>query len=518
METSWRASLAGVMLATLFLAAPADAAFPGRNGKIAYSHARDIWTVNPGGTGAVQLTNDPAHESTPEWSPDGKQIAFLSTRPDPDPGGCTFCIWEIDVMDADGTDVHAVVVGQHTYDSPTQPAWSPDGTRIAFARGAGSSGLWTIAADGTDERVVPSTVPDCGLGGSDVAHNRVAAWSSDGRRLATDGSVFCDHDEPASCVVTISTGATSCATHGGEWVYQDWSPDSRWVLVGSSGFGFGLFYFEGGNYVELTPGQANDGLEGAAWSPDGTTIVFRRDPYPSSGSPAEVYLIDAADGGNLRPLGGPHVGCCYDWQPIPVSGYPRPVYASPLQVTLAMAYGRCTAPNRTHGPPLENPSCAPPARSSGQLTVGTFDANGRNPNATAKVVLTPILGDPTTSADEADIQLRATATDVRLASDLSDYTGSLEARMSLRITDKDNTPHPGGPGAATVQDIPYTFPVACAATEDATAGSTCAVDTTAEALLPAVAKEKRRAVWAVGQVALHDGAGNAFMRQGVFVP
>jgi hypothetical protein len=49
-------------------------------------------------------------------------------------------------------------------------------------------------------------------------------------------------------------------------------------------------------------------------------------------------------------------------------------------------------------------------------------------------------------------------------------------------------------------------------------GSSCRIDTTADTLVPGTVKEKRRTVWALGQVALHDGAGNAFMRQGLFVP
>ena len=71
---------------------------------------------------------------------------------------------------------------------------------------------------------------------------------------------------------------------------------------------------------------------------------------------------------------------------------------------------------------------------------------------------------------------------------------------------------------STVTDTTYPFPVPCAATGDATIGSTCAVDTMAEALIPGVADEGARAVWEVGQVSVHDGAGNVFMREGIFVP
>ena len=56
--------------------------------------------------------------------------------------------------------------------------------------------------------------------------------------------------------------------------------------------------------------------------------------------------------------------------------YPRPKGATPHRTPLVPAYQECTAPNRVHGPPLDDPSCAPPVQQSGTLTVGTPDANG----------------------------------------------------------------------------------------------------------------------------------------------
>ena len=83
-------------------------------------------------------------------------------------------------------------------------------------------------------------------------------------------------------------------------------------------------------------------------------------------------------------------------------------------------------------------------RTPGQLTVGTPDANGRPTKSVSIIQIGVRPGIASTPADEADLRLFGTINDVRLASDLSDYTGTLEARMSLRITDRDNTPHPAG--------------------------------------------------------------------------
>ena len=49
-------------------------------------------------------------------------------------------------------------------------------------------------------------------------------------------------------------------------------------------------------------------------------------------------------------------------------------------------------------------------------------------------------------------------------------------------------------------------------------GSTCQLDTTVEALVPGAVVEKRRAIWELGAIRVHDGAGNLFMTQGLFVP
>ena len=103
-------------------------------------------------------------------------------------------------------------------------------------------------------------------------------------------------------------------------------------------------------------------------------------------------------------------------------------------------------------------------------------------------------------------------------SNLSDYSGDLEARLRIQITDSDNTPHPGGPGVATVQELTQSLPIPCAASADTTIGSTCQLDTTVEALVPGAVKEKRRAIWQLGAIRVHDGAGNLFMTQGLFVP
>ncbi|MGH2978690.1 MAG: hypothetical protein ACRDLQ_03515, partial [Solirubrobacterales bacterium] len=207
------------------------------------------------------------------------------------------------------------------------------------------------------------------------------------------------------------------------------------------------------------------------------------------------------------------------------SPYPRPKAASPVRISLVPAYDSCTAPNREHGPPLAFGSCAPPGQASGFLTVGTAAANGQAPNSVGHVRVRVVVGDPSTSADEADLALEISITDVREAGTLADYAGELELDAVVRLTDRSNGPASDEP--ATVTDFAFTLPVSCTTTPDPDAGATCAVSTTADAVIPGVAVEGRRAIWELGAVEVFDGGpdgdvdtpGNTlFAHQGLFVP
>ncbi len=114
-------------------------------------------------------------------------------------------------------------------------------------------------------------------------------------------------------------------------------------------------------------------------------------------------------------------------------------------------------------------------------------------------------GNAGTAADEADVRLTTSVTDVRNASDLSDYTGELELRFSHEVTDRVNYPPTGGQGPATAQAADYFWTVPCAATGDTTVGATCDLTTTADAVLAGSATEGARAIWATGRVEAYDG-------------
>ena len=212
-----------------------------------------------------------------------------------------------------------------------------------------------------------------------------------------------------------------------------------------------------------------------------------------------------------------------------LEGHPRPKSASPLALSLAPAYNQCPpgSANRTHGPALEHPSCAPPVQTSGFLTVGTPDANSAAAQSIGSLRLRVCLVAPCGGGGTApDVVITASLTDVRNKAGLGDYAGELQARFTLRLTDRAN----GGSltESATLGDRTFAFTLPCSVTGSTSIGSTCAVSTRANALVPGIAAAGNRAIWQATQVEVLDGgsdgdvdtaSGNTvFARQGVFVP
>jgi hypothetical protein len=189
------------------------------------------------------------------------------------------------------------------------------------------------------------------------------------------------------------------------------------------------------------------------------------------------------------------------------------------------AYLACTAPNRTHGSPLAFGSCNPPTLASAQLTTGTPDSNGAGAGFVGTVVYSVVLGNPATPANEADVKINANLSDVRQKVGLADYTGELQVDASVRITDRLNGPSQTEPATGTDTNFPVTVP--CVATASTTVGSTCAVSTTFNAVVPGAIVESQRSLWQMKDTKVFDGGPDGlasttpntlFADQGIFVP
>jgi TolB protein len=126
----------------------------------------DIWLVGADGTNRRRLTLSPQWEAEPAWSPDGRAIAYVNAGADFYGGTASVGAPSapvIHVVAPDGTGDRVVV------DNGREPAWSGDGTRLAFARQGG--GLGVARADGADVRSLTD-----GAGGRDLS----PAWSREG--------------------------------------------------------------------------------------------------------------------------------------------------------------------------------------------------------------------------------------------------------------------------------------------------------------------------------------------------
>ena len=136
--------------------------------KIAFVSVRDgndeVYTMNSDGSDQINLTNNPADDWFPTWSPDGKRIVFSSAR-DGEPA-------TIYIMNADGSNLIRL-----TEPGNSLPAWSPDGTRIAFACYLPNSKKREICVmniDGSGKNQLTK----------DKSYNGFPNWSPDGKELS----------------------------------------------------------------------------------------------------------------------------------------------------------------------------------------------------------------------------------------------------------------------------------------------------------------------------------------------
>jgi WD40-like Beta Propeller Repeat len=498
--------LLAVVAALLVIAAPAHAAFPGANGKIAFTRDSgglyNVWTMNSDGSGQTQITTAPDGGEFPKWSPDGTRIAYET--------GGSSGEGKVFVVNADGSGKHEVSGSS----SAGGPNWTPDGSKVIFHQVQCSgtdcySAIYTVNPDGTGK---------ARIGPDPTTQNAPwrPGWSPDGSLIAYSGG-----PDPilsgSKDVYTMNTGGFAETPLTGTLVdfFEDWSPDASKILGGH--------FPDGGPqrlYTINRDGSGQTFIDGvgadAGFSPDGKRLAS------SNGSQISVSDVNGA---NITPLAS---GFAPNWQPIPQT-YARPKGATPLKTFLVPAYKPCTTPNRTHGTPLAFPSCAPPQQASEWLTIGTADSNGQPTKSVGSVrydaFSCPACVGP---GPNADVRIAVSITDVRKKSDLSDYTGELRLDQALRITDKNNTPNPGGPGPATVSDTSFPTTVPCATTSDTTVGSTCSVMTSANTLVPNAVVAGQRAIWQMGQVQVYDGGADGaasttgdntlFMDGGVFIP
>jgi TolB protein len=266
----------------------ARAAFPGINGRIAFQSDRDgnreIYSMNPEGSDPRRLTNDPALDSSPVYSPDGTKIAFVSDRED------GYQIW---VMNADGSNPARITdaCGALT------PAWSPDGTRIAFTEFCNDD-VYVVDADGTDMVGLATT--------SDF--ERFPSWSPDGSTIAYNR--FNGSDDDVWAMDADGANQVDLTNDPAVELHPDWSPDgTRIVYAKQVADGLDLFVMnaDGSSPTNLTDSPEQESWP--VWSPDANRIAFAVDE-------ADVWTIGANGIGRVNLTASSSANDNIpDWQP-----------------------------------------------------------------------------------------------------------------------------------------------------------------------------------------------------------
>jgi Tol biopolymer transport system component len=221
----------------------------------------DLFSMNPNGSDVLQLTDTPSSEDQPSPSPDGSRIAFALRVPG-DPGS-----YAIGVVDADGGNQGEIPGTRLETRNPIDgPAWSPDGSEIAFAVYGEGGGIYAVGIDAASPRRLTSAGPPT------TRIDTEPVWSPSGDAIAFVRWILGDSDEsPAYEILKVSSS-------GGEPTLIARFPAS----------------------TQAAPDD-NGEVRGLSWSPDGSELAFATE--------GAVFTVDPDDGQPREVISCEPLGC-----------------------------------------------------------------------------------------------------------------------------------------------------------------------------------------------------------------
>jgi TolB protein len=255
---------------TLNLAQDGQPAWSPDGREIAFASTRDgnaeIYVMRADGGGQRRLTHSAASNDTaPVWSPDGGKLAFMCTF------GSPSIVTEICVVGSSGhgeRELTSRTEGENLY-----PQWSHDSQIVLCTRSFGGYSVWALRADGRGESLM-------------IARGAEAAYSPDGLHLASLSG------RPRAVYVgrrRITRGTPSVDSLA-------WSPNADRLAFVAGGDIY-VVGADGSDERRLTHGPGNS--LSPVWSPDGKTIAFER----TRGQSSRVYVVGVG-GGEARALTG----------------------------------------------------------------------------------------------------------------------------------------------------------------------------------------------------------------------
>ena len=281
-----------------------------------------LYLMRPDGRDAHEIpTNLTGEAGLPDWSPDGREIAFELMVSDN--------VFEIWTLQADGTDPQKLLACEAAPCVQVGvPAWSPDGRQLAFGRLVNPTGNYRddhltieVLDLATRESRVIAIAPAAGVETVEYVNAR---WSPDGKQVVF---VINRYATPPTNESLLGSSIAVVRTDGSEannprilteatmfGSHPDWSPDGKRIVFVTHGLGFDADSRKASNLYTIDPdgtgttrvtrfGENDTRVGTPSWTPDGTRILFthiRRNASDPDGD-RHAAFIDP-DGSNLTVL------------------------------------------------------------------------------------------------------------------------------------------------------------------------------------------------------------------------